>query len=74
MFNQARDKILKKEFEERFLEYIDSLYNVALRMTLNKQDAEDLVQDTSLRAYRFFHKFETGTNFKAWIMTILRNT
>ena len=42
-------------------------------MTQNEQDAEDLVQETSLRAYRYFDKFKPGTNFKAWIMAILRN-
>lgn len=55
------------------MEHIDALYNVAFRMTLNSHDAEDLVQETTLRAYRFFYKFKTGTNFKAWILTILRN-
>ena len=73
MFNWGLDNRLKKEFEEKVLEYIDHLYNLAVHMTQNKQDAEDLVQETVLRAYRFFHKFERGTNFKAWIMTILRN-
>lgn len=55
------------------MEHIDSLYNLAIRMTQNKQDAEDLVQEASLRAYRHFDKFRPGTNFKAWIMTVLRN-
>lgn len=73
MFNWAQNKDLKREFEEKILEHIDSLYNLALRMTQNKQDAEDLVQEASLRAYRNFDKFMPGTNFKAWIMTILRN-
>lgn len=73
MFNWAKGNKLKKEFEEKILEHIDSLYNLALRMTQNKHDAEDLVQEAVLRAYRFFHKFEEGTNFKAWIMTVLRN-
>jgi len=73
LFNWYPSDRLKKEFEERVLEHLDSLYNLALRMTQNKQDAEDLVQEAVLRAYRFFYKFETGTNFKAWIMTILRN-
>jgi len=73
LFNWAQNKDLKREFEEKILEHIDSLYNLALRMTQNKQDAEDLVQEASLRAYRNFDKFMPGTNFKAWIMTILRN-
>jgi len=53
---------------------MDSLYSTALRMTRNTQEAEDLVQDTYLRAFRFFDKFEPGTNFKAWIFKILTNT
>lgn len=53
---------------------MDSLYSTALRMTRNTAEAEDLVQDTYLRAYRFFGKFEEGTNFKAWIFKILTNT
>lgn len=73
MFYWARNKSLKREFEEKILEHIDSLYNLAIRMTQNKQDAEDLVQEASLRAYRHFDKFKPGTNFKAWIMTIARN-
>src|SRR3989338_4216577 len=44
-----------------------------MQLTRNRQDAEDLVQEATLRAYRYFHRFERGTNFKAWIMTILRN-
>lgn len=73
MFGFIRSKEIKKEFEENILENIDALYNLALQMTKNKQDAEDLVQEATLRAYRYLHKFERGTNFKAWIMTILRN-
>lgn len=73
MFNWVINKKLKNEFEEYIVRHIDSLYNLALGMTQNKQDAEDLVQEAVLRAYRFFHKFRQDTNFKAWIMTILRN-
>lgn len=73
MFNWLQNKELKREFEEKISENIDSLYNLAIRMTHNKQDAEDLIQKSVLRAYRFFYKFKRGTNFKAWIMTILRN-
>ena len=73
MFNRGKSSKLKKDFEEKILEYIDSLYNLALRMTQHKQDAEDLTQEAVLRAYRFFAKFEAGTNFKGWIIAILRN-
>lgn len=61
-------------FEEIAFEHMDSLYSTALRYTHNTQEAEDLVQDTYLRAYRFYDKFEQGTNFKAWIFKILTNT
>jgi len=64
----------KALFEEIAFEYMDSLYSTALRMTRNTEEAEDLVQDTYLRAFRFFDKFEPGTNFKAWIFKILTNT
>lgn len=74
MFTWAHSESLKREFEDKVLRHIDSLYNVALRMTRNRQDAEDLVQEATFRAYRSFHKFQRGTNFRAWITTILRNT
>lgn len=63
-----------KDFEELALPYLDNLYNAALRMTKNERDAEDLVQDTYMKAYRFFDSFEEGTNFKAWIYKILTNS
>lgn len=65
---------LQEEFTTLASEHIDALYSTALRMTRNPQDAEDLLQDTYLRAFRFFDKFERGTNFKAWIFKILTNT
>jgi len=64
----------KSRFEAIAFEHMNSLYSTALRMTRNAMEAEDLVQDTYLRAYRFFDKFEQGTNFKAWIFKILTNT
>ena len=56
------------------LAHLDPLYSAALRLTKNERDAEDLVQDTCMRAYRFFDKFERGTNMKAWLFKILTNT
>ena len=64
----------RQKFEDIAFEYMDSLYSTAMRMTRNAQEAEDLVQDTYMRAWRFFEKFEEGTNFKAWIFKILTNT
>jgi RNA polymerase sigma-70 factor, ECF subfamily len=60
-------------FEQEALKHLDALYRTALRMTRNPQDAEDLVQETYLRAYRFFDQFETGTNLRAWLFKILTN-
>lgn len=63
-----------REFETEALPHINSLYNVALSLTRDENDAHDLVQETFLRAYRFFHQFKRGTNCKAWLFRILRNT
>lgn len=62
-----------KAFDQLLNEHFDGMFTLALHMTRNRFDAEDLVQDTALRAYRFFHRFERGTNFKAWIYRILTN-
>jgi RNA polymerase sigma-70 factor (ECF subfamily) len=61
-------------FEREALEHLDALYRTALRMTRNSQDAEDLVQETYLRAYRFFDHYQSGTNIRAWLFRILTNT
>ena len=61
-------------FERAALSYLDSLYGTALRLTRRPADAEDLVQDTLLKAFRSAHQFEPGTNLKAWLFTILHNT
>src|ERR1700721_4181952 len=61
-------------FEDLALPLFPSLYNVAFWLTRNSTDAEDLVQETSLKALRGFESFEPGTNFKAWVFRILRNT
>lgn len=63
----------KYEFDILLREHLQGMYTIALRMTWNSLDAEDLVQDTALKAFRFFHKFERGTNFRAWIYRILTN-
>jgi RNA polymerase sigma-70 factor (ECF subfamily) len=62
-----------ERFQREALPLLDSLYGAALRMTRNPADAEDLVQETMLRAYRAFETFEPGTNLKAWLFRILTN-
>ena len=61
-------------FIEQAMPFMDNLYAAALRMTRNPADAEDLVQETFLKAYRGFGSFEQGTNLKAWLYRILTNT
>jgi RNA polymerase sigma-70 factor (ECF subfamily) len=61
-------------FEAAAMPFVDALYNTAYRMTRNSEDAEDLVQETYLKAYRYYDKFEEGTNFKAWLFKIMKNT
>ena len=61
-------------FADQAMEYMGSLYSAALRMTRNPADAEDLVQETYLKAYRAFGSFKEGTNLKAWLYRILTNT
>jgi RNA polymerase sigma-70 factor, ECF subfamily len=62
------------EFESLLLKHLDMLYGVALRLTRNPADAQDLTQNTLVKALRFHHKFKKGTYIKAWLLTILRNT
>src|ERR1700733_2856127 len=60
-------------FEKVALPHLDAVYSTALRLTRNRDDANDLVQETVLRAFRFFHQFTKGTNCRAWLLTILYN-
>jgi RNA polymerase sigma-70 factor (ECF subfamily) len=62
------------DFERDAMQYTRQLYSAAMRMTRNPADAEDLVQETFLKAYRAYHTFEEGTNLKAWLYRILTNT
>ena len=64
----------RAEFEREAMPHLDALYGTAIRLTRTPSDAEDLVQDTLLRAYRFWDKFEAGTNLKAWLLRIQTNT
>jgi RNA polymerase sigma-70 factor (ECF subfamily) len=68
------DDVKRGEFDQLAMRHIDALYASALRLTRNERDAEDLVQDALLRAFRFFDRFERGTNIKAWLFKILTNT
>ena len=63
----------RADFEREALPHLAALYSAAMRLTRNERDAEDLVQDAMLRAYRFFDTFEAGTNCKAWLFRILTN-
>lgn len=76
---REQNRLLSKEekdrrFEAELMPVIDGLYNFAYRLTLDEDDANDLVQETYLKAYRFFDYFEQGTNAKAWLFRILKNS
>jgi RNA polymerase sigma-70 factor (ECF subfamily) len=71
---EDQDRELRERFERDALPILPSLYGAAMRMTRNPSDAEDLIQETFLRAYRGFGGFTEGTNLKAWLYRILTNT
>ena len=72
MWDSIQEK--NKAFESDALQHLDSLYNSALKLTYNEEDAKDLVQETFLKAFRFFDQYEPGTSCKAWLYKILKNT
>ncbi len=73
--NLNSDDILKqREFNAEIIPHMDALYNFAIRLASDPTDAEDLVQDTIVKAYRFFASYERGTNAKAWLFRILKNS
>jgi RNA polymerase sigma-70 factor (ECF subfamily) len=63
-----------REFEQEAIPHMDVLYNFALRTTGNEDDARDLLQETYLKAYRFWDKYEKGTNIRAWLFRIMKNS
>lgn len=72
MAPQPDDK--RRAFEEEALPHLDSVYRVALRLAGDETQAEDLVQETMLKAYRSWHQYRPGTNVRAWLLTIVRHT
>jgi len=72
--NQNYDKDLYEEFDSIVISQSAALKSFALKMTNDEDEAEDLLQDTLLKAFRFFDKFEKGTNAKAWLFQIMKNT
>ena len=74
MLIEGKTEGSRKGFEEAALEHLSSLYTAALRLTKNQADAEDLVQDTYLKAIKAFHKLEEGFSLRAWLFKILTRT
>jgi RNA polymerase sigma-70 factor (ECF subfamily) len=75
MAELTKEEVQKQEdFEEEIIPHLDAMYNFALRLTSDPSDAEDLVQDTIVKAFRFFSSYEKGTNAKAWLFRILKNS
>ncbi len=70
---KLNDATKRKEFEAEALPHMDALYRTALRLAKNQSDAEDLVQEAFAKAYRFWDKFESGSNCRAWLFKIMTN-
>jgi len=71
---QSKTRSKHEEFQREAVPHMDVLYNYALRMTSNPDDANDLVQETFMKAYRFWDKYEKGTNIRAWLFRIMKNS
>lgn len=74
MLTHSETRMKHQEFEQEAIPHMDILFNYALRMTANSDDANDLVQETYLKAYRFWDKYEKGTNIRAWLFRIMKNS
>jgi RNA polymerase sigma factor (sigma-70 family) len=78
MSDSQRQNYTQKEkeliFDKEFMPFINPMYNFAFRLTFDEDDAKDLVQDTYLKAFRFITSFERGTNAKAWLFRIMKNS
>jgi RNA polymerase sigma factor (sigma-70 family) len=72
--NNYTDAQKQEIFDKEFMPQINAMYNFAYRLTLERDDAKDLLQDTYLKAYRFIDSFQQGTNAKAWLFRILKNS
>jgi RNA polymerase sigma-70 factor (ECF subfamily) len=72
--NEATQNVISEDFEAGVLAQLDSLYRTALRLTRNPQEAEDLVQETMLKAFRFADSYQRGTNLRAWLFRILNTS
>ena len=76
--NPSRHQYSEKEsikiFEKEFMPHLDAMYNFAYRLTNDEDESKDLVQDTYLKAFRFIRSFQQGTNAKAWLYRILKNS
>lgn len=72
--DSGNDENLRQAFEREAVPHMQSLYHYALKLTNDEDDANDLLQETYLRAFRFFDKFQRGTNCKAWLFRIMKNS
>lgn len=76
MTTQLTSEEVKKQedFNTEIIPHLDATYNYALRLTMDPNDAEDLLQDSIVKAFRFFHSFQKGTNARAWLYRIVKNS
>ncbi len=72
--NNYSDQERQSIFDNEFMPHINAMYNFAYRLTMDEDDSKDLLQDTYLKAYRFINSFQQGTNAKAWLFRILKNS